>query len=782
VIREWLGSVRWRKLAPIGILACGILAYANTFSSPFIFDDYKVIVTSPKVRHYSAPWRDVYQPCRWLTDLTFAINHAVGGFNVADYHATNLLIHLGAGLLLYGVIRRSLQTSRLTARYGNEATGLAAVAATVWVVHPLQTESVTYLSQRYESLMGLFYLLSLYLVVRGYQSPRPKAWYGAAVLSCALGMGTKEVMVTAPAMVFLYDRVFLSRSLLRSLRERWGLYAGLALTWVVLGYLYWLGIASLRDRGGAIMYSDLTPWGYALSQFGVIARYLRLAVLPSGLCLDYCLAPPKTLMEILPPLIGVGGLVVATLLSFRRHPELAFLGVWFFAILAPTSSIIPVSDLIFEHRVYLSLASLCVLGVIAAREGLKRLSVHFAGAAGFWRTAAPAGLAIGVILTLVGLTFSRNRDYRSEEVMWRDVIRKRPDNLRVYIGLSHDLIQQNRCQEAAAYCRRVLAKIAGIPKVPISGMSDFQKSGFEHDIYFASLIYGQAHNNLGIALLREGKGDEALRHYREAVRILPRYPSARNNLAYALYRAGRTNEAVESWLTTLEFAPDNPTAHCFLGMVMAEQNRPREAVEHYEAALRSKPDFVLVQQQLAWLLATHWEKDLRNGRRAVELALAVCTATDFRGPRALDSLAAAYAEVGRFADATAVSKRAIELARGVQQRNLPSPEDASSMTGRGEDVVAPEPPPASLRTCEKIGGRGDRVPPSDENMRFVEHFGGSAPARQGPGAGGSPTTASGIKQPIFSHVLTESGSIPEMEARLRLYERGLPFHRPPPGP
>ena len=150
------------------------------------------------------------------------------------YHVVNLAIHILGALVLYGVVRRTLLCASLRQRYGDEARWLALAVALIWVVHPLQTESVTYLIQRTESLMGLFFLLTLYCVIRGSTSSGRRGWYAAAVVCCALGMGSKEVMVVAPLTVLLYDRAFLSGSFREALRARAALYAGLFGCWLVL--------------------------------------------------------------------------------------------------------------------------------------------------------------------------------------------------------------------------------------------------------------------------------------------------------------------------------------------------------------------------------------------------------------------------------------------------------------------------------------------------------------------------------------------------------------------
>ena len=141
---------------------------------------------------------------RPVVQLSLAFNYALGGLNVWGYHAFNFVIHVLAGLTLFAILRRMFESERLRMRYGQSAPWLAGLIALIWLVHPLQTESVTYVIQRAESMMGLFFLLTMYAGIRGASSARPAAWFVAAIIACALGMASKESMVVAgPILIVL---------------------------------------------------------------------------------------------------------------------------------------------------------------------------------------------------------------------------------------------------------------------------------------------------------------------------------------------------------------------------------------------------------------------------------------------------------------------------------------------------------------------------------------------------------------------------------------------------
>ena len=655
---EIAAGVEWSKVVPFFVVAAGVIAYVNSFACPFIFDDTAAILVNPKVHSWWPPWRHAL--LRPVGDLTFAINFAIGKFNVADYHATNLLIHIVAGLLLFGIVRRTLILPGFAGRWGGHAPWIAGASAILWVVHPIQTESVTYMCQRYESLAGMFYLLTLYSVIRGAEGGRSGRWYATAIVSATLGMGTKEIVVTAPVIILVYDWIFLSGSLAGALRRRWPLYAGfLLMSWGFMALTLFAASRNVQDVGHPF---GMGPpvFRYILTQANVVTDYLRLSVLPYPLCLDYSLRVASSVREVLPGLVVTGGLGLLSVWALIRRPALGFLGLWFFGILAPTS-ILPVPDVMFEHRMYLSVAAVCVLAAVGAYGVISSLPRRS-------RAFTPAGarlimgsLGLGIAVIWMGMTMYRNSDYASEERMWRDILAKRPDNLRVYISLSGEFIGQRRYREAASCCSNLLVRIAEVAKPIPGGEGERWAADTYVRQYYSSIIYAKGQNNLGISLYNLGHTNEALQCYEEALRVWPGYAQGLNNKAFALYQKGLTNDAVRCWQQSAEASTNNPTANCFLGIVYAETWRGREAVERFEAALRGRPDFAFVKQQFAWLLSTYADTNVRDGARAVRLAEDACRESGYESPRAMDTLSAALAEAGRFGEAVENQKAAIEL-------------------------------------------------------------------------------------------------------------------------
>jgi tetratricopeptide (TPR) repeat protein len=614
----------WR---PALLVAVGLAVYANSLRGPFIFDDSHVIVDNALLRHPLQSWQAISLGVRPVVAWTLAANYALGGLDVRGYHLVNVLIHVLAGVVLYGLVRRTLLLPQYRARYGEAAPGLALAAALLWLVHPLQTEAVTYVTQRAECLMGLCYLLTLYLTLRGATADRGRAaWYAAAVLACLLGMGSKEVMVTAPLAVLLYDRAFLSPSWAEVFRRRWPLYAGLAATWPLLTVpaLRALGFDS-GTRGGGLGLQGLTPLTYALSQPGVLVHYLRLSVWPYPLCLDYGWPVARTAVAIAAPALVILALVGTAAWAWWRHPGLGFLGLCFFLVLAPTSSILPIRDLAVEHRMYLSLAAEAVLIVLAGHAALRVLRRRPAGGAVGWPAVCLAAVPV-VVLGL--LTVRRNEDYRSAVAIWADVVAHRPDNPRGHHGLGVALMKEGKYAQAVGELSRSLELLPGAPQV---------------------------HFNLAYALAQAGQRDAAVEHYAEAVHISPEYADAQVNLANLLAQEGKFAEAARHYGEALRVTPDDPTTRYNLGLALAEEGKVPEAVEQYEAALRLRPDFAEAHTDLAAAL-------LRLGDHAAAATQArAALALNPGDAEACTNLGTALALKGNWPDAVACFQRAVRL-------------------------------------------------------------------------------------------------------------------------
>jgi tetratricopeptide (TPR) repeat protein len=500
---------------------------------------------------------------RPVINLSLAINYAISSSAAWSYHALNLIINILAGLTLFGIVRRTLLRPVLRDRFGQEAGLLALAVALPWTLHPLQTESVTYIVQRTESLMGLFYLLTVYCFVRGMESRKPGTWLALSTVACLLGMASKEVMVSAPLIVWLYDRTFVEGTFRKAWREHRRYYLGLAGTWLALVYL----VIQSGGRGGTAGFNaGVAWWSYVLTQFGAITHYLWLAVWPQNLILDYrtTLAGPG--IEIVPSVLLVAFLAAGTLVALRHSPGIGFLGACFFLILAPSSSVVPVAtETMAEHRMYLALAPVAALVAL----GLYRL-------AGKRSLVAVLILAMG----LGWLTFHRNESYHSALALWSDVVAKRPENPYAHNNLGIALLQQGRLDEAILQFQKSLALKPDYADADYNlGIVLYQKGRLDEAILqFQKTLalnpdYAKANYNLGNVLFQKGRDDEAMVYYQKALAILPNYPEARNNLGVALGKKGRSDEAIRQFQEVLRLNPDDADAQSNLKKALELKNK-----------------------------------------------------------------------------------------------------------------------------------------------------------------------------------------------------------------
>ncbi len=588
-------------LAAAGVIGLAALAaYWNSYSCPFVFDDLPAIVDNTTIRHLW-PVGDVLSPAangggssgRPLFNLSLAVNYALGGLDVRGYHAVNLLLHVLTGLTLFGVVRRTLRLRSGQAQPSKDSLPLALAVALLWTVHPLLTESVTGVVNRAELLAGLFYLLTLYGFIRATASPAAGRWHALSIGACLLGMASKEWVVSAPVMILLYDRTFVAGTFREAWRKRRGCYLGLAATWALL-VLLMIGSHRRNDTVGFGL--GVSPWSYALTQCLAVARYLRLAVWPHPLVFDYGTYLVKDPIAVAPQALLLTLLVAGTLAALRRRPVIGFIGASFFAILAPSSSVVPLTtQTMAEHRMYLPLAAVIAAVVMGTHAVAGRRSL------------------VGILVLAVGLgwlTVRRNDDFRSEFAIWSDTVAKWPDNARAHHRLGILLLTTGRVPEAIGQYREALRVEPDNPEILNAlGHALFDAGRIPEAIgcYERTLRikpdFAEVHNNLGIALAREGRRAEAMGHFQEALRLKPDYAEAHNNLGFALMQAGRVPEAAGHFEQALRLKPDDADARLNLGNAFLQLGRAQEAIGQYEQALRIKSDLAEAHSNLGYVLA-----------------------------------------------------------------------------------------------------------------------------------------------------------------------------------
>jgi protein O-mannosyl-transferase len=555
-------ALRWWSAGALGVAV--LAAYHNTFGVPFLLDDTFTILENESVHRIGAWWaalfprEQVFTAGRPLLNLSFALNYAAGGFSVTGYHVVNLLIHGAAALTLWAIVRRTLALGRAPDRSEPDANRIALIAAFVWALHPVQTVSVTYISQRAESLMALCYLLTLYCFIKAAETRR-LGWCTLTFVACLAGMMVKEVMVTAPLIVFLYDRTFISGSFREAWRLRKGLHLGLAATWLVL-FAFMFG-TRVAERG--VGYGFNYSWfDYLRIESSAVLHYLHLAFWPFPLVFDYGQE------AIVPSALHFVGNVIALLAIFAaigfglwRRPILGFLGCWFFLILAPTSSVVPVAGQpVAENRMYLPLAAVAVL-LASGHTFLGRKAVA---------VAATGALALGV------LTVNRNRTYVTEVGIWLDTVAKRPGSSRAHLSYGSALLRAKLTQEGI---RELETAIRLNPN------------------------YAPAHANLAYAYFEQKRFDDAIRHFQAVLAIEPNDPIAHSNYGAALFQVSRWDEALQQFLEALRLRPTHPSSRVNAGILLARLGRPAEAIAMFEETLRMYPNDASARDNIAQLRA-----------------------------------------------------------------------------------------------------------------------------------------------------------------------------------
>ncbi len=646
-------------LAGAALAGAALLAYGNTFSGPFIFDDKLAIIDNPSIRHLGTSLSPSLAAAgangRPLVNLSLAVNYALGGLDVTGYHVVNLLFHVAASLSLFGLVRRTLQLAVLRDRFGAAAVPVAFVTALVWTVHPLLTESVTFVVQRNESMAGLCYLLVLYGLARAADSPRPHRWLAGSFLACVLGMLCKEIVVSAPLLAGFYQVVFIDGSWRTAWRKHGKFFALLATAWIPLAWL----VAGNNQRYGTVGFGlGVAWWEYALTQCRAIVHYLTLCFWPHPLILDYGNTLIKNPAEVWPQILVLAGLLAGTAFAVRKKIPAAFPALCFWAILAPSSSILPLTtQTMAEHRMYLPLASVAVLLV----TGLFSL-------AGARSLVAWGAVAIALIFT----TRQRNSHYQNEITLWRETLKEVPGNPRAYANLAGGLDLAGQKDEAISNYEKaiqlkpdyaevhtglgsLLERIGRRPEAishyleslglePKSAQTHYnlgniyakQKRWAEAEREYAAAAQiepdsAEIQGNFGNILVTLGRHQEAVPHLAAAVKAAPEAAGLRFNLATALAYTGHAADAMMHYEKFLQLKPDHAEAHFRLGALLAVAKRRPEAINHYQTALRLSPDYV----EAHFLLGMALMQEGRRDEAAHEIEATLRLQPDFPGAAAL---------------------------------------------------------------------------------------------------------------------------------------------------
>ncbi len=581
-------SSRGRAALNMAIIAAAVwLAFGRSLDAPFVYDDSTSIVHNRSIQQLFPLWGDEARPGplspprdtsvagRPMTNLTFALNYAVGALNPRGYHVVNVSLHMLAAWLLWSLVRRTLDQQT-----GSESSSinelLAICVAIVWAVHPLQTEAVQYLAQRTELLMAVCYLATLLASLHYWNSGTSRArrgWLFGAVAACALGMGCKEVMVSAPVVVLLYDRTFVSSSVRAALGKSWPLYLGLASTWLVLVILNWQGTRS--ETAGFHLAVPASVWW--CTQCKVLWLYLKLFVWPWPLVIHYELPLLDSWRSSGPWVVLTSLLLIVTAVQLYRRTAGEFLWSTIFLILAPTMIVPIVTEIAAERRMYLPVASLVILLVVGSYR-LTQSALARKVDASFTRDKAARAaklttcLCAGLAIAYVAVDLQRLAMYRDEIALWQDTL-THADSALVRMNLGLALINAGRPAEAIEHYEHLL------------------QSEPENEVTHR--------NNLAYAYLHAGRMADAITAYRSALRLDNQSVEAHNNLAMALLNANQPQEAAEHFRAALQLKPDYTDGHLGLGMALFAARQYAAAADEFEELRRARPDSIEANMHLA---------------------------------------------------------------------------------------------------------------------------------------------------------------------------------------
>jgi tetratricopeptide (TPR) repeat protein len=565
-----------------------LLTYLGSFRVPLLFDDLITLKDNPTIRSLSDLRHILGFPdgivlsWRPFSNLSFAVSYALSGLNPWGHHLIGIFVQIITSCVLFLLLKKTFELPSLK-KYNSDAFIIAGTITLLWAIHPAQTQSVTYISQRMECLMGLFYLLTIYCFSK---ATTVKSWgyYSLATLACFLGALSKEVIITAPIIILIYDAIFICGSYKKAVKEH-GLQLGLiALNGIVIVIL----AKSLKVQSVGFT-TTVSPWTYALTETKAIYTYVTLSVWPHPLIFNRGPVFIKDSIEAL-PYITVTLLVIAfSSWALVNKPKLGFLGAWFFIILSPTTSFIPIAkEPIAENRLYLPLISICTLVIL----GLW----HFTSKRIFYIITSV------LILVCVGLSISRICQYETGFSIWRDTVSKAPENPGAHINLGNMWDKEKHNTDEAIHEYRTALALDPLNPEANSNLANLITQTPHHEeqaikLYEIALKanpdFAEIHNNIAHLLEKNpSKIKEAILHYKQALLLKPSDAEIHRNYAELLSKdISKRFEAIKEYELANTLEPDNILCLNNLAVLLTQtEDRKNEAVAYFKHALILNPN------------------------------------------------------------------------------------------------------------------------------------------------------------------------------------------------
>ena len=550
----------------LALLAVTVFSYLGALQTPFLLDD-PVHITKNTVIQRPLLLSALLADPRAVVTLSLRWNYLMGGLDVAGYHALNIAAHALTGFLVFALSWATLGLMVFRDRYLRHRESLAAVAALIFLLHPIQTESVTYIIQRAEVFAAAALLASLLalLAMRDRVTPRGLA---ALVSACVVGAYSKPSFAVVPALLLLFDVCFLSRGSWKSFASRWPVYLVATLA-TLLSFSVSQSSGSLSGNTAGFEMEGITALGYLSTQFGVIVHYLRVTLWPSNLCFDCGYRGPWPVLptflgdSVLLPLGILTSLVAASVACWKRQPlaTLAVLGSA--VVLLPTSSALPLADFYVEHRMYLPIALLALALVPLTHEACTWLAKRTGAPQNVLRFGQLA-LAGGVVVALAGATHARNVLFSDPIALMEDSLARAPQNERVHYNLANAYKRLGRTDDAIPHYQAAIELLPNIIRSYQNLGALYMQQGKPElalDVYLAGVAakpeVAMAHRNVANAYLRLSRGEEALAAADRSLRLDPSSPNGYRLRGDALLKMGQRSEAIAAWRDGLARVPSD---------------------------------------------------------------------------------------------------------------------------------------------------------------------------------------------------------------------------------
>lgn len=650
------GVFNW-LIAPAVLICVGIALFGNSVSVPYLLDDQIEIVRNKQLLTLEPLWSYLTQ-ARGILQLSLALNYQWGAHDVFGYHVVNIAIHIANAILVYVLVGLTLRLPVFAGRYARHASYLGLAVALIFLAHPLQTMAVTYIIQRAESLASFFSLLALILFVVG-STTEPRgaqaAAFVGAVVATFLGILTKQTAAIVPFLVLLYHLCFFPKTSAKRGPLQWllftALFGALVLT-IAMSWRYLFPAArntrqllpSIYIPTAGFGVEGITPWQYLITQFGVIVWYLRLYFWPTQLTFDYGwpFVDGFWQLNVVLPLLLLLGIAAVGIASFRRYRLATFCTGWFFLTLAPSSSILPLRDAAFEHRMYLPVLALSWLVVVGGYDLAGRIAAARGIALGTMQQGAAFVVALWVAVLGV-FTISRNVVFQDELRLATDSASKAPSNWRTHYESGRLLMEQGRKDEAIDAFEEAILKdpSKGPPRLHLAQiyMERNQLDEAEEQLQAVTQasersIVAAGNRQLGFVYEMRQRPKLAILYFERAAKLMPQWGIVRKRLA-ALYErdknfqgAAREYEAAaqlarKSGDTKTATTLEQQAAQAFFrrGVQQFYQAENGPAVFSLEKAVHYRETFAPAQHYLALAYAElqEWDKAERAIAAAARL-------------------------------------------------------------------------------------------------------------------------------------------------------------------